>query len=127
MANWLDQLRHVLGDYYPPDGPADVVGYLKGSGDPNVWRVKALQHKPQHMVLGSVLPTREEWEAAGKPGQDAVQTIRPKDLDGFIILYSGVMIRTPWGRIELLDADALKYYQSSTIDSFTRNLPKRGH
>jgi len=119
---WLDQLRQVLRDFYPPDGPADVVGYLKGSGDPNVWSLMALRQKPQHLILGSLPPTRETWVAAGKPGQDPIQTIHTRDLDRLIVLYGGFIYR-PWGRIELLDAEALKYYQSSTIDSFRRNRP----
>jgi hypothetical protein len=28
---WPDQLRDVLRAFYPPEGPADVLGYLKGS------------------------------------------------------------------------------------------------
>jgi len=125
VAYWLNQLREVLRDYYPPDGPADVVGYLKGSGDPNDWRMKALQQKNQFMILGSIPPTKEEWAAAGKSSQDPIQTIHPKDLDGLIILYGGFMIRTPWGRIHLIDAETLKYYQSSTIDNFRSKRPGR--
>jgi len=90
---WLDQLRGVLRDFYPPDVPADVVGYLKGSGDPNVWRLMALQQKPQHLILRSLLPTRETWVAAGKPGQDPIQTIHARTLDGFIVLYGGFIYR----------------------------------
>lgn len=121
MVYGLDRLREVLCDYYPADGPADVVGYLKGSGDPNIWRVMARQQQPQLMVLGSLPPTQEDWVAAGKPStQDPIQTIHTKDLDGFIILYGG-FVRRPWGRIELVDADATKYYQSSTIDNFRNN------
>ena len=126
MPSWRDQLYRVLRDYYPPDGPVDVVGYLKGGGGPEVWRLKAFQNRPEHMILGSVQPTREAWEAAGKSSQDVIQTVHTHDLDGFIILYCGVIGRTPWGRIEILDADAFKNYQSSTIDVFRRNLPRHG-
>lgn len=128
MAYWLDQLRGVLSDYYPPDGPAGVLGYLRGSGDPNVWHVMALQNKFQHMILGSLPPATEDWVAAGKPSsKDPIQTIRTADIDKdprFIILFGG-FVRRPWGRIELLDADALKYYQSTTIDRFRYNKPGR--
>jgi hypothetical protein len=124
MVYGLDKLREVLGDYYPADGAADVVGYLKGSGDQNVWRVMAMQQQPQMIVLGSLPPTQEDWVAAGKPStQEAIQTIHTKDLDGFILIYGG-FVRRPWGRIELVDADAIKCYQSSTIDRFRRNYVK---
>jgi|HubBroStandDraft_1064217.scaffolds.fasta_scaffold09699_3 hypothetical protein len=124
MVYGLDKLREVLCDYYPADGAADVVGYLKGSGDPNVWRLMARQQQPQMVVLGSLPPTPEDWVAAGKPSaQDPVQTIHTKDLDGFIILYGG-FVRRPWGRIELVDADATRYYQASTIDNFRNNRLK---
>jgi hypothetical protein len=46
MEIWLDQLLEVLRDFYPQDGPQGVIGYLKGSSDPNVWRMKAVQQKP---------------------------------------------------------------------------------
>jgi hypothetical protein len=125
VPSWLDQLREVLRDFYPPDGPADVLGYLKGSGDPNVWRLKALQNKPQLLILGSIPPSTREWEAAGKPGSDQIQTILNTHMSGgFIVLYGGMIYR-PWGRIEIVDDDALKHYQSATINTFRRQIPKR--
>lgn len=124
MVHGLDKLRAVLADYYPADGPADVVGYLKGSGDANIWRVMAMQNQPQMIVLGSNPPAQEDWVAAGKPlAQDPIQTVHAGDLEGFILIYGG-FVRRPWGRIELADADAIKYYQSSTIDRFRRNYLK---
>jgi len=32
--DWFQQLRAALPAYYPPGSPADVVGYLQGSGNP---------------------------------------------------------------------------------------------
>jgi hypothetical protein len=120
----MEQLRGVLSDYYPPDGPAGVLGYLKGSGDPNVWYVMSSQNEAQHMILGNLPPTQEDWMAAGKPSNlDQIQTIYTDlfDKDPRLVVLYGGFVRRPWGRIELLDADALKYYQSATIDSFRRN------
>jgi|HubBroStandDraft_2_1064218.scaffolds.fasta_scaffold1454982_1 hypothetical protein len=120
VAHWLDQLRGVLSEFYPPEGPANVVGYLKGSDDPNVWRIKALQYeKPQMLVLGNTPPDAQRWVDAGKfgPADGPVSTVYPEKLNGFIIIYGGFG-PLPWGRIELLDNDALTHYQSSTIDAF---------
>ena len=126
MVYGLDRLREVLSDFYPDDGQADVVGYLKGTADANIWRVMARQQPAQMIVLGSVPLTQEEWVAAGKPSrQDPIQTIHTKDLDGFVIIYGGFMVSRPWGKIELVDADAIKYYQSSTIDKFRNECLRR--
>jgi hypothetical protein len=120
---WPDQLREVLRAFYPPEGPADVLGYLKGSGDPNIWRLKAMQHKPQFLILGSTPPTAEEWVNAGKPGPDPIQTVCTNDLWGFIILH-GALNPRPWGRIEIVDMEALNNYQSTTIDKFRHELAR---
>jgi len=100
MAHWFDQLRAVLRDYYPQEGPADVVGYLRGSADPNVWRIMRFQQERHQMItLGSAPPTKEEWSAAGVGNRGGTQTIRLNDLDRFIVTYAGFILR-PWGRIE---------------------------
>ena len=123
MAYWFDQLREVLRDFYPQGSPADVVGYLQGSADPNVWRLMLSQRqRAQQMILGSVLPSNKEWSAAGVANRGQIQTIHLRDLNGFIVLYDGVVFR-PWGRIELLSDEALKHYHT-TIESFRRNLPR---
>jgi len=74
------------------------------------------------LILGSLLPTNQEWSAAGVANRGLIQTIRQKDLDGFIILYGGAVYR-PWGSIGLLSAEALKNYHL-TIENFRRNLPR---
>ena len=124
MAYWLEQLLEVLRDFYPPDGPEGVIGYLKGTDDPNTWRLMAVQRKPQFLILGSTPPTQQEWVDAGKPYREPIRTVRREHLDGLIILYAGGSPR-PWGRIETLDDDAIKYYQDSTINPIRRNFPKR--
>jgi len=124
MPYWIDQLRAVLSDYYPQDGPADVVGYLRGSPDPNVWRLMLAQRqRHQMLILGSLPPSAEEWSAAGVSQRGEVQTIRLNDLSGFIVLYGGAVLR-PWGQIAVLSNEALQHYQA-TIENFRRNLPRR--
>jgi hypothetical protein len=123
MAQWFDQLRATLRDYYPQDGSANIVGYLRGSPDPNVWRImKFQQERHQMIILGSTPPTKEEWSAAGVGNRGETQTIRLNDLDGFIVMYAGFVLR-PWGRIEELSAELLRTY-SNTLSSFERNRPK---
>ena len=57
MAHWFGQLRATLRGYYPQSGPADVVGYLRGSADPKVWRIMHFQRKRHPMIiLGSTPP-----------------------------------------------------------------------
>ncbi len=123
MTNWFDRLRDVLRDFYPNDGPADIVGYLQGSANPNVWRMMLTQQqRHQMLILGSAPPTNEEWSAAGVASRGQIQTIRFGDLNGFIVLYAGAVYR-PWGCIAILSTEALKNYHA-TIESFRRNLPK---
>jgi hypothetical protein len=38
VMSWFDQLKQSLPAYYPTAGPADVVGYLRGSVYPGAWR-----------------------------------------------------------------------------------------
>jgi hypothetical protein len=123
VPQWMIELRKVLSNFYPAEGPPDLLGYLKGSGNPDDWRIKAMQKKPQFMILGNVQPTAQDWVDAGKPGTDPIQTIYPGDLNGLIILYGGGRPR-PWGRIEIVDNEALQHYQSATIDNFRRNLSR---
>ena len=82
--NWFEQLRTVLKDYYPAGNSPDIVGYLRGSKDPNVWRG---MRTGQMIVLGSVPPTNAEWAAAGVAGRGEVQTIRLEDMRMFLITY----------------------------------------
>ncbi len=123
MPNWFDQLREVLHTFYPPNGPANVVGYLQGSASPAIWRsMQTQQQRHQMLILGSQPPTQEEWSAAGVANRGQIQTIRLQNLDGFIVLYGGAVYR-PWGSIAILSAEALKNYHL-TIENFRRNLPR---
>ncbi len=123
--NWFNQLRQVLSNYYPPDRPADIVGYLQGSASPAVWRSMDQGDRPrqQMIVLGSVEPTQEEWVAAGVAQRGEIQTIRLSSLNGFIILYGGFMLR-PWGKIFTASNDALTIGFRASLDSWRRNAPR---
>ena len=123
MPKWLDDLRTVLHDFYPDDGPQNVVGYLKGSADPSVWRIMAMQGREQQMVLGSVPLTVKEWVDAGKPGSEPIQTLTPDHFNGFIIMYNGGSPR-PWGKIGIPDQETLKHYQTATLDNFRNSVAR---
>jgi hypothetical protein len=129
VAYWLDQLRGVLSDFYPANGPADVVGYLKGSGNPDDWRIKERAYsKPQFLILGNAPPDQQDWINAGKfgPGDGQIQVILPEMLKGLIIVYGGFGPK-PWGEIRILDDAWLKSYQSSTIERFRSAVIRHRH
>jgi hypothetical protein len=86
--NWFDQLRSVLQAYYPPSRDRNIVGYLQGSASPGVWRSMVMGTPPrqQMIVLGSVEPNKQEWEAAGVAQRGQVHEIRLTSLSGMIVL-----------------------------------------
>jgi hypothetical protein len=104
--DWFAQIRQVLRDYYFPDRPADIVGYLRGNDTPGQWRAMASAGYYQFLILGNTEPTPEEWVAAGVAQRDSQSTITTGMLSGFIVLYGGFMLR-PWGRIHTMSGDAL--------------------
>jgi hypothetical protein len=122
--DWFQQLRAVLADYYPAAGPQDIVGYLRGSSNPKVWRSMTQTGREQMLILGSVPPTDQEWAAAGVAGRGDVQTIRFDDLRTFIITYGGFMVTRPWGKISILSADLLRTY-GITLSQFTASLSQK--
>ena len=120
--SWFDQIRLALPEYYRSDRPNVIVGHLRGSSDPAVWRMMEVAGRNQMVLLGNVEPNREDWEAAGVAQRaDQPTAITLNTLSGFIILYAG-FIRRPWGRIHLTSAEALKNYQMQ-IESWRRNKP----
>src|SRR5690606_14077092 len=97
--SWLDEIKAVLPGWYSSERPDDVVGYLQGSKQPSVWLEMAVQrNRHQMMLMGNIEPTKQEWEAAGVMHRGQVQTVSVSDLQGFVILYGGFMLR-PWGQI----------------------------
>ena len=123
IMSWFDRIKLALPEYYRSDRPNDIVGYLRGSVDPSVWRGMEATGRNQMLLLGNVEPDREDWEAAGvaqRAGQ--AQSVTIKTLNGFVVLYAG-FIRRPWGRIHVTSAEALTNYQLQ-IDSWTRNKPR---
>jgi len=123
-VDWFTQLKQVLTAYYPP-GPADVVGYLRGSASPQVWKSMAQGPAPRHqmLILGNRPPGPEDWVAAGVAQRDAVQTIRLSSLTGLIVLYGG-FIRRPWGQICEASHDALTIGFPSSLQSWRTNMPR---
>jgi hypothetical protein len=104
--DWFSQLRQALGAYYDAQ-PADIVGYLRGSASPQVWRSMASGPAPRHqkLILGNRPPSTEDWAIAGVAQRDTVQTIRLPTLTGLIVLYAGFPSR-PWGEIHEATPDA---------------------
>ncbi len=126
MDRWFEQLRAVLHDYYPANQPQDIVGYLRGSKSPEVWRqMRDDRQRHQMLLLGSVPPTEADWAAAGVAARGTTATVFLRDLNGLIVLYAGFMVTRPWGQIYPLTPEALQHYQTGTLDSFRRNLPRR--
>ncbi len=123
--DWFEQLRAALGAYYTAAGSADVVGYLRGSNDPAVWKQMLKSGKEQMLILGNTPPSDADWNAAGvsQRGSGATQPVRLGDLNGLIITYGGMFGR-PWGKISQLSVETFRSYGSITIPQFTRNLPK---
>jgi hypothetical protein len=122
--DWFDQLREVLSDYYPSSSPQDIVGYLRGSADPKIWRRMIESRTEQMIILGSVPPTDKQWAAAGVANRGLVQTIRADDLRTFIITYGGFMVSRPWGKISTLSADVFRNY-GITVVQFRKALPDK--
>ncbi|MGS4946537.1 hypothetical protein ACVDG3_13725 [Meridianimarinicoccus sp. RP-17] len=117
---WFDDLKKVLGDHYSSNHPADVVGYLRGSKQPGVWRVMENAGRGQMIVLGNRPPTEKEWTAAGVNQRSDQHAIAVTDLAGFRLLYGGFMYR-PWGIIVPDYAEADRYWPSQ-LQSWTRNF-----
>ena len=125
FMDWFQQLRAALAASYPPVGPQDIVGYLRGSANPKDWRSMIERGREQMIILGSTPPTDEEWAAAGVAQRGGgVQTIRFDDLRTFIITYGGFMLTRPWGKISTLTADTFRNYGTVTIPQFKANLPR---
>lgn len=127
--SWFDQIKSVLPGYYPANQPADIVGYLRGSSNPAIWRQMREGDRPRHqmIILGSVEPSREAWTAAGVAQRlGEMQTVRFNALNGFIVLYGGFMLR-PWGSIHVATADAVGIGFPSSLNDWRRNYtpPRR--
>ncbi|HET6197590.1 MAG TPA: hypothetical protein VFE12_17645 [Acetobacteraceae bacterium] len=107
---WFDDLKAAIPGYYPAGGLPNVVGYLRGAKDPGVWRnMEQVGNRNQMIILGSRPPGPQDWLAAGVAQRGSDQTITLTDLAGFIVLYGG-FVRRPWGKIYVLDAEALQHF-----------------
>lgn len=119
---WFDQLKQALPAYYRPDRPAEIVGYLRGSGEPSVWRqMEAIQHRHQMLILGNVEPTNEEWGHAGVAQRGGTQVVTIDKLTGLIVLYGGFMLNRPWGEIHSQTPDAITIGFPAALKSWQRN------
>lgn len=120
---WLNQMKACLSDYYSSSQPSNIVGYLKGSSSPSVWKSMAMGSRPknQMVVLGNIPPSKNEWEAAGVDERGEPTAITEELLgNDWIILYGGFMYR-PWGKLFEIDDDALNIGFPSSLESWRRN------
>ncbi len=123
--SWFDDLKQALPAYYPVTGPPDVVGYLRGSVDPAVWRnMETASKRNQMVILGNRPPTADDWVAAGVLQRGADQSVRFPSLTGFIVLYGG-FVRRPWGKIFIVDVDALKQFPLDLLQWKRNYTPPR--
>jgi hypothetical protein len=112
--SWFVDLKQALPAYYPAGGPPDVVGYLRGSVDPSVWRSMERSGRQQMLILGSKTPALEDWVAAGVAARGTDQVVRLGNLNGFIVLYGGFS-RRPWGKIFVADAAGLVQFPKDLL------------
>lgn len=117
---WFDDLKTTLPAWYA--GGGNIVGYLRGSASPSVWRSME-RASGQMIVLGSKRPSKEEWDAAGVGQRGEEQVITLDKLAGFIILYGGFMYR-PWGHIYSLTPQTQATFTNSSLASWKRNYMK---
>jgi len=122
--SWFDDLKQALPAYYPPTSPSNIVGYLRGSVDPNVWRSMERAGRHQMLILGSAPPNIADWVAAGVSARGSDQIVTISNLNGFIVLYGG-FVRRPWGQLHIMTADGLRSFPTQ-IASLKRNyLPPK--
>jgi hypothetical protein len=112
--SWFDDLKQTLPAYYPLGSAPDVVGYLRGSIDPGVWRGMERSGRQQMLILGSKPPSTEDWVAAGVAARGADQVVKFGTLTGFIVLYGGFS-RRPWGKIFVSDALGLAQFPKDLL------------
>ena len=120
--SWLARIRTALPEFYPPDRPTDIVGYLRGSKSAHVWMsMDATRGRHQMLLMGSLPPNKREWDAAGVSQRaDETQEITENDLKGFMIVYGGFILR-PWGEIHAFDAAAADRVLDTALQSWRRN------
>lgn len=122
--SWFDDLKKTLPAYYPVGSQLDVVGYLRGSLDPGVWRSMENTGRQQMLILGAKPPSQEDWVAAGVAQRGTDQVVKFVALTGFIVLYGG-FVRRPWGKIFVSDTLGLAQFPKD-LQTWTRNyLPPK--
>lgn len=118
----FNQLRQVLSPFYLRDD-TQIVGYLRGSDSPAVWRSMENTGRAQMKILGNQEPTAAQWDAAGVGHRSgATSAIKFPDLQGFIILYGGFMVDRPWGKIFVESRDASEIGFRGTLEHFEREV-----
>ncbi|MEZ5084541.1 MAG: hypothetical protein R2750_14020 [Bacteroidales bacterium] len=120
-SEWFSQLKKCLKDFYPPENPNNIVGYLRGTNSTATWSTMARTRSAQSIILGNVKPTEAEWQAAGvgeRTGEEKKITI--DQLNGFIILYDGFMVSRPWGKIFPIDDECVNIGFPGSIKSWGR-------
>ena len=103
---WFDDLKTAMPAFYPGGVTDSIVGYLRGNSTPAQWRSMEASGYQQMIILGSMPPTQQDWVAAGVGQRGMQSAIQIGQLTGFIVLFGGFPQR-PWGKIFVVDKDAL--------------------
>ena len=117
---WIIQMKSTLRDHYDPARDESIVGFLRGTGNPAIWRSMHGAGSGQMIILGNRPPSNEDWIAAGVAQRGTEVTVTTPMLLGFMVLYGGFMFR-PWGHIVVPNSDVLTYGFPGSLQSWQRN------
>jgi len=119
---WFDELKRVLPRYYLKRHPLNIVGYLRGAGGPNQWRVSALIGRNQAIILGNEPPTQKDWTEAGFTQRKRHQhAILIQNISGWIVLQNGGSDR-PWGQLIEIEEECLSTGFPKSLEYWKRNF-----
>jgi hypothetical protein len=125
--NLFLQLRAVLNQYYLPAPAPPVVGYLRGSASPGIWRAKIAERNEQLMLLGNAEPTAADWANAGVEHRTGeTQRITLPMLNGFVLTYGGFMAGRPWAAICDENVDSVTIGFPNALASFEQAIARNG-
>lgn len=119
---WFDELKLALPRYYKRRHPPNIVGYLRGTGGPDQWRVNAWVGRDQAIILGNVPPEQQDWIDAGITLRKRSQhVILIQNIAGWMVLHKGGS-RRPWGQLIQIDDDCLKTGFPESLEYWKRNF-----
>ncbi|MGI9356935.1 MAG: hypothetical protein ACR2PF_17475 [Rhizobiaceae bacterium] len=118
---WFDDLKEALPRFYTRQYPLNIVGYIRGAGSPDQWRVEDLMGHNQPIILGNELPTRKDWEDAGIVQSKRHQhVIIIQDITGWIVLKNGGS-RRPLGQLFEIDDERVGIEFPKSLEFWRQN------